>query len=64
MVQEVWVYLVCWEAEIKNDKNIPDFLESTEKDGCYHLYVIHGGMIEVKNRNRKLRTNLKGKRMM
>ena len=30
-------------AEIKEDKNNPDFLESPEKDGWYHLYVVHGG---------------------
>ena len=30
-------------VEIKDDKCIPDFLQSTEPDGWYHLYVVHGG---------------------
>ena len=30
-------------AEIKDNKSIPDFLQSPELDGWDHLYVVHGG---------------------
>ena len=30
-------------AEIKDDKSIPDFLQSPKPNGWYHLYVVHGG---------------------
>ena len=30
-------------TEIKDDKSIPDFLQSPENYGWYHFYVVHGG---------------------
>ena len=30
-------------SEIKDDKDIPSFLESPEIDRWYHLYIVHEG---------------------
>ena len=47
-------------TEIKDDKCIPNFLESPKKDVWYHLYVVHGG----DDKGEEPRTSIKMKAKM
>uniref|UniRef100_A0A803NAF9 PB1-like domain-containing protein n=1 Tax=Chenopodium quinoa TaxID=63459 RepID=A0A803NAF9_CHEQI len=38
-------------AKIEGDKDISAFLEAPEKDGFYHLYVVHADQVEGVKRN-------------